>query len=53
MRKVEQSGKFGQILAKQQMKYQLQPFKLQGIDCRAIKRIYQSLEKKYFQTREL
>lgn len=37
---VEQSGKFSEILLKQQIKYQLQPFKIEGVDCQTIKRIY-------------
>ena len=43
VRKVQESGQFSKILEKQQSRYQLQAFKLYGIDCKAIKRIYETL----------
>jgi len=43
VRKVQETGQFSKILEKQQSKYQLQAFKLYGIDCKAIKRIYETL----------
>jgi len=43
VRKVQETGQFSKILEKQQLKYQLHSFKLYGIDCKAIKRIYETL----------
>jgi hypothetical protein len=48
VRKVSETGLFSKILQKQQYIYKLQAFKVYGINCKAIKRIYETLHVKHY-----
>lgn len=46
VKRVQESGKFSEIMAAQRSKYNLQPYKVENLNCEEITNLYNSIDHK-------